>query len=73
VGLERALDNNFRLLRENARAKWGKNFTGADPTDACVSIRITAAADAQLPPVACAGFLRAPKQPRRGKIRPRLA
>jgi hypothetical protein len=73
AGLERALDNNFGRLRENARAQWEKHFTGIDPSDVCVSVRIIVAADAQLPPVACAGFLPAPKQSCRGKINPRLA
>jgi hypothetical protein len=73
AGLERALDNHFERLRENARAQWKKHFAEADPSDACVTVRISTASGAQLGSVPCAGFLSGPNPPRRGKIRPRLA
>ena len=40
-GLQRALDNNFQRLRENARREWEMRFAGNDPSDACAHVRIT--------------------------------
>jgi hypothetical protein len=72
AGLERALDNHFLRLRENARTQWEKHFAGTDTSDACVTVRLSTAADAQLAAVPCAGFLN-PKPRRAGKVRARLA
>ena len=73
AGFERALDDNFRRIRESARAQWQSYFAGTDASDACVTVRINVAGDAQLTRVAGAGFLPHAKPPRRGKMRPRLA
>ena len=71
-GLQRALDNNFRRLRDTARREWESRFDGSDPSDACVSVRISATSHARLSALACAGFLARTIRPRTGKMRPLL-
>jgi len=39
--LRQALDSNYSRLRETARQQWERNFSGKDPSDACVSVRVT--------------------------------
>jgi len=53
--LRQALDRNYDRLRATARRQWEHNFAGKDPSDACVSVRITAGDQRRLP---CAGILR---------------
>jgi len=40
--LRQALDLAYAQLRERARNDWERHFAGNDPSDACVSVRITA-------------------------------
>ena len=55
-GLQRAIDNSYRRLRETARHEWESRFAGKDTGDACVSIRIRPAG-IQSPVLSCAGVL----------------
>ena len=55
-GLQHAIENSYRRLRETARREWESRFTGKDPSDACVSIRVSTAG-IQPPVLPCAGFL----------------
>jgi hypothetical protein len=60
AGLERALDRTYRHLLKTAQRRWESTFTGKDPSDACVSVRI----EANHPQKRClpgAGFLKAGK------------
>ena len=41
TGLRHALDMNYARVLETAKAQWERNFEGKDPSDACVSVRIT--------------------------------
>ncbi len=58
--LRRTLDANYGRLLENARKEWESRFAGNDPSDACVTVRITSdeVAPRQLP---CTGPLEKPK------------
>jgi hypothetical protein len=38
--LRHALDLQYRRLCEGARADWERLFSGRDPADACVSVRV---------------------------------
>jgi hypothetical protein len=73
VGPQRALDNTFWRLRENARAQWEKHFAAADPSDACVTVRISTAIDTKSSATPCVGFLHSRGESDTGEIRPRLA
>lgn len=42
TGLERSLDLNFRRIVDKAREEWARRFSGSEPSDACVSVHITA-------------------------------
>jgi hypothetical protein len=55
-GLQRAIDNSYRRLREKARHEWESRFASNDPSDACVTVRISSAR-IQTPVLPCAGFL----------------
>jgi len=55
--LRQALDSNYSRLREAAKEQWERDFTGKDPSDACVSVRITSS-DSERPSLPCAGILR---------------
>jgi hypothetical protein len=55
-GLQRAIDNNYRRMREIARREWESRFAGDDPSDACVTVRLSPAA-IKSPTLPCAGFL----------------
>ena len=72
-GFQRALEKNFQRLRENAQREWESRFAGTDPSDACVSVRISAAHDARLSVLPASGFLACKAQPKTGKMRPLLA
>ena len=41
TGLRHALDMNYTRILASARMQWERNFEGKDPSDACVSVRIT--------------------------------
>ena len=56
-GLRQALDMNYARLLETAKQQWERNFAGKDPSDACVSVRVTSG-DSQRPSLPCAGILR---------------
>jgi hypothetical protein len=45
AGLERALDKSYTRMRERAKAAWARHDAGKDPSDACVSVRVTPAAE----------------------------
>ena len=59
--LQNALDRNYQTVRESARAHWETTQAGVvDPSDACVSVRITTGAAARH--TAGAGILPTRKQ-----------
>jgi hypothetical protein len=41
TGLRHALDVNYAKVLASAQAQWETAFAGNDPSDACVSVRIT--------------------------------
>jgi hypothetical protein len=41
TGLRHALDMNYARVLASARTHWEHNFEGNDPSDACVSVRIS--------------------------------
>ena len=40
-GLRRALDRVYVRIRERARTEWELHHRGGEPSDACVSVRIS--------------------------------
>lgn len=40
-GLRHALDVNYERVLAAAQERWERNFAGKDPSDACVSVRIS--------------------------------
>jgi hypothetical protein len=56
-GLRKALDMHNSRLIGNAKKEWERNFAGKDPSDACVSVRVSAG-DSQRLSLPCAGILR---------------
>ena len=40
-GLRHALDVNYARVLASAQERWDRNFAGNDPSDACVSVRIS--------------------------------
>jgi len=40
-GLRRALDRVYARVRERARAEWELHHSGREPSDACVSVRVS--------------------------------
>jgi hypothetical protein len=56
-GLRQALDLNYARLLASAQQQWEHHFAGKDPSDACVSVRVSAG-DSQRLPLPCAGILR---------------
>ena len=75
-GLRYALDRNYRRVLATARADWERLFAGKDPSDACVSVRVTVGeTNPQTRSVRSSGFLKA-RKPSRAKQRrslPRFA
>ena len=71
-GFQRALDNNFQRLRENARREWESRFAGNDPSDAYVTVRISTAPQARWASVPCAGVVACRIRPPSRKVRPLL-
>ena len=57
AGLREALNVNYARLLETAKQDWERHFAGADPSDACVSVRITSA-ESSRSSLPCAGVLR---------------
>jgi hypothetical protein len=55
--LKQALDLNYAPLLETATKEWERSFAGKDPSDACVSVRVTSG-DSQRLARPRAGFLR---------------
>ena len=53
AGLRHALDINYGRVLATAKTQWERNFEGKDPSDACVSVRITSGKP-------CAGILKKP-------------
>ena len=41
AGLRQALDMNCARLLATAQTRWEQNFAGKDPSDACVTVRIS--------------------------------
>ena len=41
TGLRHALDVNYTRVLDAAKDRWERNFQGKDPSDACVTVRIT--------------------------------
>jgi len=56
-GLRQGLEINYSRLLETAKRQWENNFAGKDPSDACVSVRVSSG-DSQRLPLPCAGILR---------------
>jgi hypothetical protein len=56
-GLRQALDINYSRMLEAASRQWEHHFAGKDPSDACVSVRVSSG-DSQRLPLPCAGILR---------------
>ena len=56
-GVRQALDVTYARLLETANQQWERNFEGKDPSDACVSVRVTSG-DGRRLPLPCAGILR---------------
>lgn len=52
------LDKVYERLRKRAQTEWLRNHTGADPSDACVSVRITTGRAPRSPEPAKAGLLK---------------
>ena len=66
-GLRHALDRNYRRLLQTARADWERLFAGKDPSDACVSVRVTVGdSEPETRSVRGSGFLKA-RKPSRSK------
>ena len=58
-GFRHALDQNYRRLLQTARADWERLFADKDPSDACVSIRVTGGdTEPQTRSVRGSGFLK---------------
>ena len=41
TGLRQALDVNYARVLDGARSQWERHFEANDPSNACVSVRIT--------------------------------
>ena len=75
-GFRHALDRNYRRLLATARADWERLFAGKDPSDACVSVRVTVGdSEPQTRSVRGSGFLKArkPSHSKRRRSLPRFA
>jgi hypothetical protein len=56
-GLKQALDMNYARLLGTAKQECERNFAWKDPSDACVSVRVSSG-DSQRRSLPCAGILR---------------
>jgi hypothetical protein len=61
-GLERAVDNNFRRLVEQARRHWEQKFAEKDPSDACVTVHVASETVVEHKPVPGSGFVKSSKK-----------
>ena len=62
-GLQRAVDNNFQRLIENARQEWERRFAGKAPGDDSVRVRIEAADPArERQPTPGSGFVKSSRK-----------
>jgi hypothetical protein len=43
AGLRKALDGKYGRILKAARREWERSFAAGDPSDACVSVRISGA------------------------------
>jgi hypothetical protein len=59
AGLRHALDMNYARALDAARREWERSFAGKDPSDACVSVRITSG-ESKKSALPCGGFLQRP-------------
>jgi hypothetical protein len=41
TGLRHALDVSYARVLDGAKERWERHFEGSDPSDACVTVRIT--------------------------------
>jgi hypothetical protein len=57
AGFRQALNITYARLLETVRQEWEHNFAGKDPSDACVSVRVTSGDSLRLS-LPCAGILR---------------
>jgi hypothetical protein len=55
-GLRHSIDLRFRRLFDTAKVEWERRFAGPDPSDACVSVRVTVG-EWESRGVASSGFL----------------
>jgi hypothetical protein len=60
-GLKHALDMNYARVMEIARNQWACSYAGKDPSDACVSVRISSG-DPEKSALPCGGILRKPRK-----------
>jgi hypothetical protein len=60
--MRQSLNINYPRLFETAKKHWERHFAGKDPSDACVSVRVTSS-DSPKRSVPCAGVRR-----RRGRL-----
>jgi hypothetical protein len=56
-GLKQALEMNYARLLGTAKQECKRNFAGKDPSDACVSVRVSSG-DSQKLSLPCAGIRR---------------
>ena len=56
-GLRQALNLNHSRMLDVARNYWERKYAGNDPSDACVSVRITSG-KAKKAPLPCGGILK---------------
>lgn len=71
-GLRRALDLGYARMREAAKKEWERNLAGKDPSDACVSVRVSMG-DSGPRSLPCAGVLRRRRSLLGGSEQPLLA
>jgi hypothetical protein len=55
--LRHALDVSYERVLEAGRERWERCFEENDPSNACVSVRVTSG-DSERPSLPCAGILR---------------
>jgi transposase-like protein len=58
-GLRKAFDLDYPRLLDAWKKEWERNYSGKDPSDACVSVRITAG-DSEKNALPCGGILKKP-------------
>lgn len=52
-GLRNALNSRYSRVVAAARGEWERNFGAHDPSDSCVTVRISSRATASLPQIGC--------------------